>query len=704
MNLGEKDTSFVHASRRPNSTSKSFGTQIKLPTPDSPKYVGTPVYSAERRTLSVKFEHSSFIPIKNYEYSINNKAYIAVHSNARSFEIDGLDKEFRYTLKLRALSGVGTVSRDATVSGWTTMIERVKLAAPTFSSTPIYLDTLNTFVILFTPGAGSTRSTKFEYSTLPKIGRADWTIVPSGNFSDTSGSFNISNVKPGQAYKISLRVKDRSDLVSVIDVKAGTNITKPEPPNITETLPGNKKITVTFEPRHDGGLPVQFMYAIDKPGSSGTLTWTDVIDKAAEGKKRSFVIDKNLVNGKTYSVSMKAKHALADSDVVFASNIAPIADKPAPPTITKITPAFGALADDKDGYVVLDFIRGSDGGEEITKYKWRATETSTKRTLEDEINAKDEISDNGSYCQLILSKKLTVGATYDVELAAINKIGSSDYASYTVLVNGVPDIPRDPYILINDDGIMEIWFTHYTASPGRSVDKFVCSVVETKSNGDQGRWFVNEIGLDSSGRRNKWIVKDLSIGINTGDGYKYQVLIVVKNSAGENYSNYISVGHPALPKVLEVRTDPTFSFLGVNLEQSDTGGSPIISYLALWFAGNYLNAEQVELLPTLSDTGAIDVEESKEIKHTINVTMNNVNKNKYDKFYAFLIMAVQNRAGFITVGIKPTLYYIQKSTRIIAPKIGEVKLGSRPVMTKNSKGVNGISKAAVASFLYGKWF
>lgn len=204
----------------------------------------------------------------------------------------------------------------------------------------------------------------------------------------------------------------------------------PGAPTITEAIPGNQQVRVSFNaPESDGGAAVRnYRYSIDggnnwmwrTPGSA-ISPWTIT----------------GLENGTTYKLALQAVNAVGPGAVSSVVDVTPQPVSPGPPKIASVIPgnqqlrvAFKAPESD-GGAAVRNYRYSLDGG---TTWRWRTP---------------------GSTASPWTISGLENGTTYQLALQAVNSVGQGA-VSPVVEVTPRPTSPGPAQITAVTPGIGQI--------------------------------------------------------------------------------------------------------------------------------------------------------------------------------------------------------------------------------------------------------
>lgn len=307
-------------------------------------------------------------------------------------------------------------------------------------------------------------------------------------------------------------------------------------PTLTNVVTGSTKLTLYFSPPTDNG------------GQSITgykYTLNNGVTFINASVKASPIIITGLTNGTLYQVALKAVNSSGDSP---QSNtiLATPATLPSAPSITSLVPG--------DSQLTVNFNSGSNGGTEITNYKY-SIDGGTNYMLADTANSP------------IIITGLTNGNKYTVKLKAITVVGESVAATSPII--RLPTKPSSPTIksIVGGNRKLMVTFTSPNDNGGLPIAYYKYSV----NNGPFVQW-TGKLGIA--------LVNPITIdGLDNGIAYSIKLKAV--NAFGESEESIAVSGtpytYPAAPTintVQDVNNQTVISWQG----PANNGGSSIKNY------------------------------------------------------------------------------------------------------------------------------
>jgi predicted RNA-binding protein with TRAM domain len=331
----------------------------------------------------------------------------------------------------RTSTGGGVFRLDDIIITGTVTAASTAPAAPTITSITPGNQQLS---VAFTAGSdGGSAITNYKYST---DGGTSWQTRSTGTTTSplvistlsTDGTTPLTN---GTSYDVQIRaVNAVGDGIATAST-AATPRTTPSAPTITSITPGNQQLSVTFTAGSDGGSAITtYKYSTDgglnwQTRSSGTTASPLVISTLSTDGTTA------LTNGTSYNVQIRAVNTVGDGTATSSTAATP-RTTPSAPTITSITPGNQQLS--------VAFTAGSDGGSAITTYKYSTDGGLNWQTRASATTASplliSTLSTDGTTA-------LTNGASYDIQIRAVNAAGDG---TATATTQGTPAVPSSPTI------------------------------------------------------------------------------------------------------------------------------------------------------------------------------------------------------------------------------------------------------------------
>ena len=325
--------------------------------------------------------------VTGYEYQLDGGDWIDAGSTTSPITVTGLTDGTLYTARIRAINALGAGAASTPV----TLTTSDAPGAPTINAvTP--LDTA--LSVSFTPNStGGLAVTGFEY----QLDGGDWVAVPS-----SASPFVIGGLENGTLYAVSVRAANGVGPGAASPPATGTPRTVASAPTLTaiNLVDSGREVEFTA-PTSTGGSDITgYEYSTD-----GGATWR----AADQGSTDSpITISTQSDDGTTplaadtdYPIELRALNAAgpgaASSTLSDAGSTVPGA-----PSIGSVTGRPSAL--------LVSIVAPANGGSVITQYQYRLDG--------------GEWVDTGTTGTEFLVNGLSNGVSYDVEVRAVNAVGT----------------------------------------------------------------------------------------------------------------------------------------------------------------------------------------------------------------------------------------------------------------------------------------
>lgn len=277
----------------------------------------------------------------NYEYQLDGGNWVAL-SPAKATSpvlITGLTNGQTYSVKLRAVTvnGVGVESSAASVT------PAIVPGAPTITAVTRQDGALDVAFTAATPGTAPI--TNYQYQLNDGIW---WSLNPAS----TTSPFTITGLTNGVRYAVRLRAVSADGNGAFTDPTAAVPGILPGAPTVGVVTPGNRSARVTFTPGASGS-PATSNYEYQLDGGA----WRPVSPADAS----SPVTITGLVNGRTYSVKIRAVNAVGPSGESSAFRVTPEGSGPEP---EPVKPGRGQIL--IDGAAVASTVTVNEGRTRVT--------------------------------------------------------------------------------------------------------------------------------------------------------------------------------------------------------------------------------------------------------------------------------------------------------------------------------------------------
>ncbi len=396
-----------------------------------------------------------------------------------------------------------------------------------------------------------------------------WNLQPPVTGSTTT----ITNLSNGTSYEVRVRANNGTELGEWSDSAWLRPFTFSMPPGAITTTAGDGQVTLSWTaPASNGGFPI-FQYVIEysvTPEGVGTHYWLPFTGDDIPDDTSAVVT--GLDNGTAYEFRVAARtHVqLLHADHNGANNYRGVsAWSPLSISTTPLGPPSaptGLSATAGDGRVTLDWTAPSDtGGRAITSYVVQQRTGTTFANV-----PTSDITITGTRAVVT---GLDNGASYDFRVAAVNSIGTGDYASVTVVLSSAPGTPTGLDATAGNAKVRLEWYAPAGTIP---ISDYIVQYKATSAT--QWRTFNDGTSLDTTAT-----VTRLTNGIS----YDFQV--AARNSEGTgDYSTAVSATPltseslpptvPGIPTNLKTKSGDSQVTLTWSAP-SNNGGSPITNYI-----------------------------------------------------------------------------------------------------------------------------
>jgi len=489
--------------------------------PDAPTITVAPGNGQLTVTVTPSFNGGS--PITGYRYSVGGAIIPPVTDPPINspFTITGLTNGTSYSVVAYAVNLIGTGPGSAPVSGTPGTVPNAPVLFGILSGN----GQLSVGFCLPVPDGGSP-ITSYQCTATS----AGSSITQSG----TTSPVVITGLANNTSYSVVIRA------INIIGSSAPSNTVPgtpglPSAPRISQIIPGNGQLFVTFTPStSNGGFTItSYQYSID--GQNFVSTFVN-----------PFTIT-GLTNGTAYPVVIRAVNQTGPGPNSSPVSGTPVTT-PSAPTITGITAGVKELS--------VAFTIPFNGGSAITSYQYST----------DGVNYRAGTNYPMTITVTSTGIPLTDGTTYPVIIRAINAIGNG---APSTPMNGTTSIvpPSAPTItVINPDTNEQliVYFNRPTSTGG--------SIIGYRYSIDNGKTFPGVVGdiypINISGLTNYTI---------------YSVIIRAFNSSGDGAISNMVQGAPLGPSApLITDVVPGNGTLTIDFIKSAFDGGAAI----LWY--NYL--------------------------------------------------------------------------------------------------------------------
>ena len=476
---------------------------------------------------------------KSYKYSLNDGSYSDVLASAldvsnQRITISGLTNGTTYSVRIKQVNEYGDSSASNAISG---IIPYTLPSAPTINQ----VFTASTQAIVnYSEGSSNGYPILFYSYTID----GGVTYYP---ISSSSSSFTIYGISPSTAYTIKMKSNNQKGSSIESSPNTFTTSSTTTAPVIVSALPGNNIITVNFM---NGELTGSNLFGYSYSINDSAYQIINLQDVS----NNSFIIP-NLINGISYSVSMKM---ITNNGSSNPSNQIPDIipyTNPSPPTITNIT----VISTQATVY----FDLSNSNGYPITK-------------LEYSLDGGNSFITAPSIVSPFIIYGLIDGIEYTVYLRAVHEKGTSQLSG---LYNFTPaDLPSPPIISSISSGnrIVTVNFVNGSLNGG-DVTGYSVSL--------NAGVYTPISESDISGQT--LIIRNLT------NGTSYAVTMKTITSKGTSSSSIANTGNipfdaPSPPIITNISVYSSYAL--ITFTEPSSNGYPILGYKYSLDGTNYINA------------------------------------------------------------------------------------------------------------------
>ena len=462
--------------------------------------------------------------------------YVDGTSTTPSVTIAGLTNGSVYNFRISAVNLVG----QGTASSVATATPSTAPGAPTGASA---VRGNAQATVSFTAPASDGGSAITSYTVTSSPGGFTGTgsgspIVVSGLTNGTSYTFTVTATNPAGTSPASAATT------------AVTPAAAPGAPTSVSATPGNGSASVAFTPPAANGSTITGYTVTSSPGG---LTGTG---------SASPITVSGLTNGTPYTFTVTATNSVGTGSASSASSSVVPATVAGAPTSLVTTPGQSQIG--------LSWTApSSNGGSSITDYtvQYKLTSSGTWLTF----------ADGTSTTTSAIVTGLTNGSSYDVQVLAVNSLGSSAPVTATGITPlAAPTVSDAVTSLVGTPGSTQVGLT-WTAPASNGGSAVTDYVVEYKLT-SSGTWLTFADGTSTT-------ASATVTGLTNSSSYDFRV--AATNGVGQStYATITGVTPaaaptaPAAPSQLGVSTDTTTGHLVVGwTAPASNGGSAITDYL-----------------------------------------------------------------------------------------------------------------------------
>ena len=421
---------------------------IPRTTPGAPTIINT---TPGDGTILVNFTPPSDdggYPIIGYKYSIDNgSTYNTFSSSASttSVTIGGLTNGTQYTIKLRAINGVGDgAESDGQNDTPRTIPDSPRLISASSADQSI---TIN---FIAPEDNGGSSITNYEYSINNGSSYvAFYPAIITSHPPTSTTSATITGLVNGTVYNIKLRAVNIVGVgISSTTINA-TPYTTPSSPMNLVAIAQNESATILFTPGSDGGNVItNYAYSINDGVTYSAFS---------PAKTISPVTITGLTNGTTYNIKLRSINEAGQGIESASVVVIPRTTSGAPTSLSGIP---------DNGSASIAFTPPTNnGGNAITNYAYSTNNGTTYTQFATPITTSP-----------VIITGLTNGTIYNIKLRAVNEAGQgTESSSVTVTPRTTPGAPTS-LSATPGNGTATIRFTPPTDNGGNAITNYAYSI------------------------------------------------------------------------------------------------------------------------------------------------------------------------------------------------------------------------------------
>ena len=409
--------------------------------PDTP---AAPMLSSDNKSMEVSWtapeDNGSDITDYDVRHSTDQVNWTTVEGGtadtSTSATITGLTNNWTYWVQVRATNSVGD-------SAWS-QSESLKVGVPSTPSAPKLTSGNTQLGVSWTvPESGGSPITDYDVQYSSDSGTT-WTHWDASTTS-TDTTTTITGLTNGTAYEVQVRAKNQrgNGFWSASSSETPGKPSAPSAPTLTAGraagVVDTAQLTVTWTAPTTNGLAVND-YDVQYSSDSGT-TWTEW--NASNTSTTTTATITGLAAG-TWQVQVRAASSAGDGPWSASASQA-VTTAPAAPTMPKLASGTSSLS--------ASWTASANGGSSITGYavQYRAAGaanwTSSPHT--------------GTTASAAITG-LNNGTAYEVQVRAVNAIGSGPWSASAVGKAGAPSVPLDVWVLARGGSLEVSWLVPAT--------------------------------------------------------------------------------------------------------------------------------------------------------------------------------------------------------------------------------------------------
>ena len=446
---------------------------------------------------------------------------VTVNTTTKSVTITNLSNGQLYAIRLRGVNSIGPGDQSDTVQATPSTLP----SAPTgLISTRGNRQADIAFIL---DSSGGSAITNYEYN----IDNTTW--IPFDPI-DNASPVTIVGLTNGRLYAIKLKAGNLNGYGAESSAVTVIPATVPSAPTALFATYGNRQAVISFVLDSSGGDAItNYQYSIDN-----STIWNDFFPSITT----SPATVRNLINGKLYSIRLRAVNTVGYSNDSSAVSVTP-KTFPTPPT------SLTALSGNRQ--TTISFIQDSSGGSAITNYQYSLDLGSWNYFSPPVTSSPVTITD------------LSNGQLYSIRLRAENDV---DYSVPSTPVQNIPaTIPSAPTNLVALIENRQTTISFYQDSSGGAL---ITNYSYLLNGGVNWKYF------DPSDNASPVTITGLT------NGTQYNILLRARNRMGDgpaSASVYVTPATiPSAPKLLTALRGDQRATITFTIDSS--GGSVITGY------------------------------------------------------------------------------------------------------------------------------
>ena len=363
-----------------------------------------------------------------------------------------------------------------------------------------------------------------------------WTFTSTGSTTETT----ITGLTNGHTYKVRVRAANTHGSGGWSPTGSATPATVPDAPAAPTLAVQDKSLGVTWAPPSDNGGAAITDYDVQYRKQNSDTTWPQTWTSHAHTGTATTTTISNLTNLSQYQVQVRALNDYNGDNTNDAGEWS--ASATATPDVAPAAPTAPTLTVKHQSLDVEWSAPTGNGGSAVTGYQVRRCDNSTGCDADNEWTVKT-LTGTGTTTTVT---GLTNGTTYQVQVAAVNNVGTGAWSSSATAVPAtVPTAPAAPTLTVKNESLGVRWSAP-SGNGGSAVTGYKVGRCSS-SCGTDSNWTVTTL----TGTGTSTTLSSLT------NGTAYQVRVAATNSVGTGAWSSSATATPA--KKPEAPAAPTLT-------------------------------------------------------------------------------------------------------------------------------------------------